>query len=67
MEPSCRKSEFYPLRLLPEKKKLQTAHGKAEPFFFRHAAVIMGGTTPTHPTCEAVSSGVKKIKFLLGP
>ena len=36
-------------------------------FFAGMRAVIMGGTTPTHPTCEAVSNGVKKIKFLLGP
>lgn len=36
-------------------------------FFASMRAVIMGGTTPTHPTCEDVSSGVKKIKFLLGP
>lgn len=51
-----------------KKKNLQNAHGEAEPFLFAGMrAVIMGGTTPTHPTCEDVSSGVKKIKFLLGP
>lgn len=49
MDPSCKKSEFYPLRLLPERKTLQNAHGEAEPFFFRHAGGHHGRDDPNAP------------------